>query len=1791
MIVVAMLLLLPVAVHGQSCTETEGSNCHRFAYCDAGVCTCPEGILGGGSGEDGCSRDAWSVRFNVLLPFGVGVTNGKLDSWEYDVVTYAEMLTVTRAAPPGFLTSMHHEVSTGDGTFVLTVNALFPTPEWANDARKDLAMALTGPLPDQIADDFNGGLCPTCCPRVGDPTEGIRIDPTPVVIYGPQGQTPLNDDNSAGFTILATGDDDEFCDDCVVGSVPDLGFDFCVFGQQARTQTFVNSNSYVSWFSGSTDVFNELWLFDTAEYPSIMAGGQDLEVMTAAYLAVTESGKQGMVIRFEGRHWTEWGSGLPEAIWEMTLFDDNTVRVVNVFDTVRGGTTGRPGYGGLVEPTTDTVLVSHDWSAAQAAWLYSSAISAWHYPEELLYPMVFGLQLSPETYPIEARVYAWTAATTDAPLAIKPTGMNIDSVSFSSDCSVSAKAIADSGCWVVEISYSTGEDNFNTFFLPNAVGDEELSVDFDYSTTNAVPWSVWDKPASDTFFPSNFPCGSSDYDPSAPHDKSSGQRQVEAPPDKVSSCCIPQFMDLYRPIAEFSNWMETNKYMTLTKEACDAGFVYSFARPGYTGPVVPVGPFAAEPPIALLSCPPERQDTDLPENVLSFKCYDLDAADGTHGYISHGNQYETGTLWTWKLSAEAGQTITLRFNHLMTEHYWDYLRVQACGDAACTPALRTEVTPWLSGSWVAPFELEVCSQWALVSFQSDGFCCASNGFGLEYYMHDNGCPINTAEENARIPSANNWQTSSAEIYNGVLTVQGFDTDAFEVPPPPAMINPTAAPIVMPANKLAGKFRGMDKAWVEFKGIVDPYIRQYQATLFLDEEELRQKAGMLSGTVGVEHTVDTFIGLANFKPTGLKFLDSFATQVALHFEKTSFFTVASHGSNDYTFLQYVNLRLVAVYNQDTDFSETSSEQGDRTTRTVATGAAHYVQVTFTLGAQYQPIETGLVPSDSVRVSKGTFISSAATLDTEMHACQLYKDGSLEEQTTLDERLDLAVQPCGPGAVMCENPAQITDQFVSFNIPLGIDWLPSATSDLSENVFVDMVVSVIDTVEIGMGSTPNAGGPAHQMKTTLTASIPVVEGGVNIFCDGITAKTDLKDVVDADIIVGSAATEAELSRLTMLLNVASSELTTVETQTIATDSIESGLLTLVIRGNATYFGQPGTQTYGVQLEDVITIHVMEPEDTTFNAVVALVADPGDDNASPTGLDTDGYDLNGAFTFSVDRANNRAYLEPTEALLDLCPFSPPLPSPADPFPTTCVLRRDVRKRAYPARNGADATAIELDPAVGQFAVAEAGRVDNGEFMQRVLGASEYAEDLGRKFSQLVAQKYLLDGRSKRAFWINPGYEWTPTQTGPQSIFTLSQKLLFFALINLDESLTPASYAANAANSNVARRRMLLSSTKDTGAGVSGGVFAFESSLASVAAASMDADGRIGVMRMGLALSEEEACMAGAEQRAALTSRVAGYVMGEESTVASAVDAVHVVSVQVDLGPVTCPSASERRRRAMLAHKGRGLLAAAEGATAGLELLVVFAEGEEAMLDVEMLSGMSGVTSASLISSPAGMATDAVKVTVVQLDDEGKTYVEEEDDDEEDEESAGGMSMGDIGAIVGAVGGVALLAVIVFGSLAVYRRRQQGKVAEARRTNVVVALQKELEGQVKEQAMRTGSFGGSRLDSCSRLDSNSYGALRLNHLNQVGSVVPCEEHSRGFRRGQALSTSSNEDSMRPMLKSCKSSAESSRATSPMQENDRPVSAISAALSAELGIASVQPLSAAEVDGSRGKYLGCDDV
>lgn len=95
---------------------------------------------------------------------------------------------------------------------------------------------------------------------------------------------------------------------------------------------------------------------------------------------------------------------------------------------------------------------------------------------------------------------------------------------------------------------------------------------------------------------------------------------------------------------------------------------------------------------------------------------------------------------------------------------------------------------------------------------------------------------------------------------------------------------------------------------------------------------------------------------------------------------------------------------------------------------------------------------------------------------------------------------------------------------------------------------------------------------------------------------------------------------------------------------------------------------------------------------------------------------------------------------------------------LPTTCITRRDIQRQFSPTGSRGVPVAVEVVPyyALDGSVVGKGAseRDVNGRFLREMLGSENlFAFETGREFSFAIADRYKLDGRSTRAFWINPG------------------------------------------------------------------------------------------------------------------------------------------------------------------------------------------------------------------------------------------------------------------------------------------------------------------------------------------------------------------------------------------------------------------------------------------------------
>jgi len=932
------------------------------------------------------------------------------------------------------------------------------------------------------------------------------------------------------------------------------------------------------------------------------------------------------------------------------------------------------------------------------------------------------------------------------------------------------------------------------------------------------------------------------------------------------------------------------------------------------------------------------------------------------------------------------------------------------------------------------------------------------------------------------------------------------------------VNNTENRYKMPDHYVSGNadFDGM--AGMVDTQLLDPFVNQWKATMVVDEKELRNKAGLLVGTVGVEYTIDTFIGLAEFKPTGQAVLDSFAKQINIHLEKTDLMTVATHGTNDYTFIEYINLRLIEVLNEDVVYSDDETESAF--SRTLRYEAAHYLQVTFTMGDKYRPKDwADLIPLDSVRAGYGPFITQTVQPKGALHhSCleyatpagenlhfvdQQYKDlfhrrfphcvDDLEAMTPSGAVPNFGecddgtypVQACAPNALMCANPEDTPDQFVIFNVPLGIDYLPAGSMFLDQKVHVQLVVQAYNVDD----------DPSEITKTTLTASVPVIPGGQNIFCDGIIGRADLADIARAVILIGSAHDEGELSRITIIgedeERIANTKLDPKEPRKVSASSIESGLMTLVMIGNATYFDNPEQRNSfrsGLELEDLLTVHIMEADDrfdapgTLSREVLELLREAGEENYNENNqLAVGGYRINGAFRMNINRAQQRAELDPTEACDGTVAGNATVPtcdgrigllwycgwrlqaSQGETVRSGCIIRRDWTDRGPNAQypHGTEyQSAMELpyssaylpdtpdfdDLRAAHDAQYGAWRTDTGEFMASVLNSANYSLQLGRDFAKVIEDRYKLNGRSRRAWWINPAYTWVPSLTGGEPPFTLTQKVIMFALFNMNENYAYRTYEGLFERRRHQRRFLMQvgGSEQDTGDGLAtiATSIIYETSMAQMLADAYAVPRRqVGNWIIGVQLKQSEACQP--EDALVTWGRQMLTPLFEQT--ASSFWTVQVSEARVDQRDLDCASAEQAQQ----GLRREGDADAYTNAIVELNTIVVFKDAAP-QLDVDRFVTFPGIykleeLGESVVNreAPAGLA---------QTDDAGGSP------------SKAGM----IGALVGG-----FAAVVLVGLAGYWYWARRGREGEEIQTATAAGLG-DVKIELEADMARTGGFGG---------------------------------------------------------------------------------------------------------------------
>jgi hypothetical protein len=172
-------------------------------------------------------------------------------------------------------------------------------------------------------------------------------------------------------------------------------------------------------------------------------------------------------------------------------------------------------------------------------------------------------------------------------------------------------------------------------------------------------------------------------------------------------------------------------------------------------------------------------------------------------------------------------------------------------------------------------------------------------------------------------------------------------------------------------------------------------------------------------------------------------------------------------------------------------------------------------------------------------------------------------------------------------MCAQPQTLANGFVSYQFPLGLDFYNEADMTSQISIFLEFMVSVQDAEDKLTGAT-------------ALVEIPLKQAGHVTWCESESASTDLLNVANIDIVIGTADSQGQLdTQLTVLQNVMYSD----ASATTKANSLQSGLISVVLKGADSFFELPRAQNFYLELEDVISLHFLETTRWRFSKVSFL------------------------------------------------------------------------------------------------------------------------------------------------------------------------------------------------------------------------------------------------------------------------------------------------------------------------------------------------------------------------------------------------------------------------------------------------------------------------------------------------------------------------------------------------------------------------------------------------------------
>jgi hypothetical protein len=201
-----------------------------------------------------------------------------------------------------------------------------------------------------------------------------------------------------------------------------------------------------------------------------------------------------------------------------------------------------------------------------------------------------------------------------------------------------------------------------------------------------------------------------------------------------------------------------------------------------------------------------------------------------------------------------------------------------------------------------------------------------------------------------------------------------------------------------------------------------------------------------------------------------------------------------------------------------------------------------------------------------------------------------------------------------------------------------------------------------------------------------------------------------------------------------------------------SLASSLVTMVVKASPILAASNAPGTYTMSLDYLTSMHFLD--ETKFDAVQALMLS------------------NLAYTSDMNQATGFMEVQFTAEASQSC-------STATNNLYSCAIRRSVVGGVSVTPDG-----------VHDFSLGDHSDDDTGcvNFITRnLLSTNEFSTALAANMTRMVRDKFEINNYMRRAWYINPGYEWpVPTGAVAQSALSLADKMIAVAVISLRDVAT---------------------------------------------------------------------------------------------------------------------------------------------------------------------------------------------------------------------------------------------------------------------------------------------------------------------------------------------------------------------------------------------------------------------